>query len=523
MYSNNDFRDYQELYHAEGEKKKWNWLPGGKNPPEYNHWYYMTHPEKWDITKKGKEVLDAAGKKVNEFIDNSETELDNKLRDATKTAYNTAKNKVTNTNAYQNAKSVVGDIRKSTEASQRKDDANRRADKAASAAERYKEQAKVSTGADRQRYLRLARQAEETEKRNRSQAGQESVNAKGYAKRASNTAKSSVTNTADMYKGMARTAGEKVSTGISNTVNGVRTGINRAISNSPTQVDNDLRRAAKNAVSGNFGDSWQNLKRAGQHAKEDIGDAVNNTVERTKNKIAEGVRKSDTMTDDFALRAIRNATNGNWDEAKADAKKSARQAKQDVLDATEPIRTAVSTAVSNVTDTANRLKNAAKGVTGLSAKEVSENPYASQAARDSAKKSYDNSVAGISNTAKNNSIQAAKTASKSISDIYQNAKKELSDIGEKFGWNSPEYLKAVRDAYTDVKGRVTSLGSDLRTRFENAPGTVNSAIESGLDWISNGFEGLLDNIDLDVLKTKNKYDEEIYTQGGQRRSSNSKK
>lgn len=502
MYSNNDFRDYQELYHAEGEKKKWNWLPGGKNPPEYNHWYYMTHPEKWDITKKGKEVLDAAGKKVNEFIDNSETELDNKLRDATKTAYDNAKNKVTSSNAYQTAKNIAGDVRKSTELMDRRDKANRRADtyanRASEAEKKYqsnhstgnyyaqKEAVKNKNEADK--YNSLAEQ-------NRRSAARYNSTSKGYLDRASNAAKSAARNTVgnaiDSARLGAQELADRVGTGIKDTASNLNRNIRENARNNRTQVDDALIRAVDSARRGSLKGVGRNLSDAGREAGKEVKNALGSAV----SKVTETADK------------LKNAANAYGAYRNLEKANRAYDENQDAV--TRNART-------NAENEFNKAASRSGGQLGVKAGDAKNN-LINQAGV--AKNNAQNALG----TLKNKSIIAAQTASMEISDIYSKAKDKLSDIGEKFGWNSPEYLRAVKDTYSDVKGQVTSLGSDLRTRFENAPGTVNSAIESGLDWISNGFYGLLDNIDLDVLKTKNKYDEEIYTQGGQRRSSNSKK
>ena len=48
-YTYNDWR-----YYLQHKESKWEWKDG-KNSSEYNHWYYLTHPEKW-----GKAIGDAA-------------------------------------------------------------------------------------------------------------------------------------------------------------------------------------------------------------------------------------------------------------------------------------------------------------------------------------------------------------------------------------------------------------------------------------------------------------------------------
>lgn len=92
----------KELYH-------WSW-PKGNNSPEYNHWYYVTHPEKWGqlardkikdtdnkVDDKALELYDKYApivkKEASEFVDFgvrfSPTKVDNFLL----SAYRSAKNK----------------------------------------------------------------------------------------------------------------------------------------------------------------------------------------------------------------------------------------------------------------------------------------------------------------------------------------------------------------------------------------------------------------------------------------------
>lgn len=44
---------------------KWEW-PDGKNTPEYNHWYYVTHPEKWPALAKN--AVDDISRQVDDII-----------------------------------------------------------------------------------------------------------------------------------------------------------------------------------------------------------------------------------------------------------------------------------------------------------------------------------------------------------------------------------------------------------------------------------------------------------------------
>lgn len=92
----------KELYH-------WSW-PKGNNSPEYNHWYYVTHPEKWGqlardkikdtdnkVDDKALELYDKyapivkkeAGEIVDFGVRLSPTKVDNFLL----SAYRSAKNK----------------------------------------------------------------------------------------------------------------------------------------------------------------------------------------------------------------------------------------------------------------------------------------------------------------------------------------------------------------------------------------------------------------------------------------------
>lgn len=81
MYSENDFRYYQEahLAHAD-EKSKWKWLPGGKNPPDYNKWYYETVTKVKNAAKKaGEDIAEGAKTAVEntkEFVTGDKAEKD---------------------------------------------------------------------------------------------------------------------------------------------------------------------------------------------------------------------------------------------------------------------------------------------------------------------------------------------------------------------------------------------------------------------------------------------------------------
>lgn len=459
----------------------------------------MTHPEKWGITKAGQQAVDAVKKGVNEFVEGTSTDLDDKALAGLKSGYNTAKNAVTNTNAYKNAKNVASDVRRSTEAMQRRDEANRTANKAASAAESYREKAKTSTGADKQRYTRLAKQAEETEKRNRSQAGQESVNANGYATRARNTAKSSVTNTVDMYKNR-----------IGNAIDDTKLNINRRITNNNTQVDNYLRNAVREASKGNFKAAGNGLRNAGRQAVRETGDAVrrgvrnagetiSNTVDNAKTAINKRIDDSDTVADNMAREAFRNLREGNTNLAKGYARGAVRATTNDV-------KKALGNAVDNVGNTVNKLKNAAEGYdaykdlerTNRKFNSVTDNPSkisdAERRLADARSKeggATGSRLAETTSAAKKNSIEAARTASKSVKDIYDNAMRELGDIRDKYGQNSPQYLQALVDIKQDAIQAVKDTGSQIRTAFQNAPGTVTNVMSSGAEWISNTFDGLI--------------------------------
>lgn len=516
MYSNNDFRSYQELYHAEEKKKaKWPWLPGGKNTPEYNHWYYMTHPEKWGITKAGQQALDAAGNAVNKFVQGTETDLDDKALAGLKSGYNTAKNAVTSTNAYKNAKNVASDVRRSTEAMQRRDDADRTANKAASAAESYREKAKTSTGADKQRYTRLAKQAEETEKRNRSQAGQESVNAKGYATRARNTAKSAVTNTVDMYKNR-----------IGNAIDDTKLNINRRITNNNTQVDNYLRNAVKEASEGNFKAAGNGLKNAGRQAvreagdairrgARDAGDAIGDATNKLERRVREGVRNSNTQVDDHLVRAFDRLTDKDQKDIAKRLKGAGREAVGAGREAVSDVKKALGNAVDNVGNTVNKLKNAAEGYdaykdlerTNRKFDSVTDNPSkisdAERRLADARSKEGGATGARLAETTSNtkkNSIEAAKTASKSVREIYDHAMKELGDIRDKYGQNSPQYLQALKDAKDDALDAIDKTGSQLRIKFYTSAGTVASEMGSGAEWIANAFDGLISREEIAMME-----------------------
>lgn len=84
-YSYNDFRNYQELYH-----RNWDW-PNGNNSKEYNHWYYMTHPEKW------KQV---AGEAIDKIVKETDTDLDNKAWEYAKKKAPAVKKELTNFGNY---------------------------------------------------------------------------------------------------------------------------------------------------------------------------------------------------------------------------------------------------------------------------------------------------------------------------------------------------------------------------------------------------------------------------------------
>ena len=502
MYSNKDFRSYQELYHAEEKKKnKWPWLPGGKNTPEYNHWYYMTHPEKWGITKAGQQAVDAVKKGVDDFTNWTETDLDNKAVDALSRGYNTAKNAVTNSNAYktaknavtnsntyQTAKKTVNNVRAATEAMQRRDafaererDAQDKQYKAratnygagnvanntyaSSAAQQAASSAQRKAQQDTDVYSRRANTMNERKK-------QESANASRYLNRAGETAKN---------------LGGSVVNDSKNLGTSIKNRVNNAIDNNNTQVDNRLRDAFREARSGNWKGAAGSLRNAGSTAVSETKKTINKKANETRNAINKRIDDSDTVADNMAREAFRNLREGNTNLAKGYARGAVKAATNDA-------KKALGNAVDNVGNTVSKVKNAAEGYDAY--KDREKNNSATNQRRLGEARSKEGGETGarlaeMTSNAKKNSIEAAKTASKSVRDIYDHAMKELGDIRDKYGQNSPQYLEALKDIKQDAIQAVTSTGSSIRTAFQNAPGTVMSVMSSGAEWISNTFDGLI--------------------------------
>lgn len=481
MYSNNDFRSYQELYHAEEKKKaKWPWLPGGKNTPEYNHWYYMTHPEKWGITKAGQQAVDAVKKGVDDFTNWTETDLDNKAVDALSRGYNTAKNAVTNTNTYKTAKSAYGDVRKATEAMQRRDDAARRADNYSSKADaenkKYQEyQTNRHTGNYyAQKTAAQTKKSAEQSKNysdrynrfadyNRSEAAKENSRANGYLDRAKNTATSAVRNTVgnavDSARLGAQELGSRVSTGVKNATNTLKSIPKKITDSTNTTIDDNLRRAAESALSGRGKEAGYYARSAASTAANGVKNALGTAVKNVSDAASKvknageaygAYRKLEKANRDYEA----NPTSQN----RAKQRIAQREFDKERQDEGGEIGVRAGDARNNLINTAKVAKANTQNMVG---------------------------------TAKNNSIIAAQRASKSVKDIYDKAMKELGDIRDKYGQNSPQYLEALKDLKQDAIQAVTSTGSSIRTAFQNAPGTVMSVMSSGAEWISNTFDGLI--------------------------------
>ena len=563
MYSNNDFRSYQELYHAEEKKKKWDWLPGGKNTPEYNHWYYMTHPEKWGITKAGQQALDAAGNAINKFTDWTETDLDNKAVDAISKGYNKAKTAVTNSNAYKTAKSAYGDVRKATEAMQRRDEANKRANdysNRASKSSREASDANLMAGASRRdaamRELEGNHQAARAANRssvayssrsanankqadrygrfadyNQRQAAQESSRANGYLDRAKNTvtnaARNAVGNAIDSARNANKAIGDAVQTKFENArdtdtmaddfawralqragqgdlrgaaesgAEAVRRGVkdasnaagrkikeaaNSFINDSNTEVDNRLRDAYRTARDGNKAYSREYLKSAARQAGREVGEAmgaavekVNETVTKLKAAANKAITDSSTQVDDRLRDAYRSARSGDYRNA-----------------ANELGRAVGAGSGRAPMDNANGIDKRVRSV-----KNDGRAPMTNATGIDS----------NPSTQARPQSDAAAKRASKAVRKAYDDAMEAVKEAKERYGEGSLQYIQAVQDAFADAKKAISVSGDALRTKFDGATGTIDSAIDSGLEWLNGTYENMIEPIE---YRTKLMRDTENY-------------
>ena len=577
MYSNNDFRSYQELYHAEEKKKKWDWLPGGKNTPEYNHWYYMTHPEKWGITKAGQQALDAAGNAINKFTDWTETDLDNKAVDAISKGYNKAKTAVTSTNAYKNAKSAYGDVRKATEAMQRRDDATRRANdysNRASKSFREASDANLMAGASRRdaamRELEGNHQAARAANRssvayssrsanankqadrynrfadyNQRQAAQESSRANGYLDRAKNTvtnaARNAVGNTIDSARNANKAIGDAVQTKFENA------------RNTDTMADDFAWRALQRAGRGDLKGAAESGAEAIRRGVKDANKAAGNAIQ----KKLEGSRDTDTMADDFAWRALQRAGQGDLRGAAESGAEAVRRGVKDASNAAgRKIKEAANSFINDSnTEVDNRLRDAYR--TARDGNKASSREYLKSAARQAGREvgeamgaavekvgnvvSRLKSAAGRSNETESNNVDkrvvsirpnnrapmtnasgidsnpstqarpqsdaAAKRASKAVRKAYDDAMEAVREAKERYGEGSLQYIQAVQDAFADAKKAISVSGDALRTKFDGATGTIDSAIDNGLEWLNGTYENMIEPIE---YRTKLMRDTENY-------------
>lgn len=288
MYSYNDWRSY-ELYHASA-------FPGkgfikGKNTPEYNKWYYMTHPEKWGITKAAVGMYD----KAKEFANNTETDLDDRFLDAVGEGANRLKTGLKNNSAVQ-------DVRRSTEALQRRDTARRNAEAeraGAKNAERGRDAASSASSSAGRRAKQLDNEAQfHTRNANNysRQANQESANADAYARRARNTVGNAVRNTVGSAVGAARNAGQRIL--------------------DATTIDEKLGNAAGALRRGDFRGAASSARAAGREAGERLGNAARNTGRR----VLDSTNLDERAADAIGLTARRERDAAR--EAEANARSS---------------------------------------------------------------------------------------------------------------------------------------------------------------------------------------------------------
>lgn len=412
MYSYNDWRSY-ELYHASA-------FPGkgfvkGKNTPEYNRWYYMTHPEKWGVTKAAVGMYD----KAKDFAENTETDLDDRFLNAVGEGANRLKTGLKNNSAVQ-------DVRRSTEALQRRDQqralANRQRERERSARDNaYNSRATrdgadtvannphasqaardAASGASRRAnsnanmYDAQARSYGQSASRAERRANQESANADAYARRARNTVGNAVRNTVGSAVGAARNAGQRIL--------------------DATTIDEKLGTAAGALKRGNFRGAATAARAAGREAGERLGNAANRAVGAAKDAINDRIDRSSTVADDMAREAYRNLRSGNTNLAKGYARGAARAVGNDIgnaartgagavvggaralgqraLDATtidERVSNAVGTARNHATNAAGVVKNTVQNYRGLAEnnRQIAEQGYKYGQALANAQREYD--------------------------------------------------------------------------------------------------------------------------------------
>lgn len=382
MYSYNDWRSY-EFYHASA-------FPGkgfikGKNTPEYNKWYYMTHPEKWGITKAAVGMYDKAKDAVNDFVENTDTDLDNQALDLArrgKNAIGRGINKaLSKTTVDDNISRGVKSVRASTEALQRRDSANRQAQD-------------YSQKAANARKIGANKQAEKYEA------------AAGRATRTAQNAQSQFNSTAT-GRGLRRASDAvgNVKTAVSNT--------GRRILDSTT-IDDNIVDAGRNLAKGNFRGARDAAKRVGYEA----GSMLRGAGQRVLNS---------TDLDDRAIGAARSA----------------------------------GTAV----------RNAVRGATGLSARDVANDPNASQAARDAANRSYQNSLAGRADAAG----RALRTGAGAVAGGAKTAVDNARDLGRRALDATTIDESLGRAASNFAKGNFKAAGANVRNAGREAGEVIGNA------------------------------------------------
>lgn len=536
MYSENDFRYYQggALSHAEGEKKIWDWLPGGKNPPEYNKWYYATHPEKWGITKAAKDVYN----KAKDLAENTETDLDDRALAALGRGANRVKEGLKNN-------SVVSNTRRSTEALQRRDSAQRKANDArAKADEAYK----AGRTSQAERYYKEAQGYERQAKTYGNQARAARNNAgtaiqRGARNTVENVGRSArnlgqralnATTIDDSLREAGRAVKQAGYEAGSRAVGAVRSGAEavgrtarslgqRALD--ATTIDEKLGTAAGALRRGDFRGAASSARAAGREAGERLGNAARNTGRRVLDSTNLDERAADAIgRAESGLRRAGNAITGAGRNVLDTAGRGvgavvggARALGQRALDATNRDRNAAArdleTARSNYNELARQSSNAIGRMMDR-AEETGDPVSAQNAFRDlaadlarqnvstaqrqtreaegaynRAQDRYDQTPLGrAENAARNlkNSVGTADEAEIEATKAVKAAVNDYWDAVDKYGVNSPQ----AKAAATAAEGKMNSVAVSIIGRFGNAKDTIEGVIDDGQEWLDSITENI---------------------------------
>lgn len=208
----------------------------------------------------------------------------------------------------------------------------------------------------------------------------------------------------------------------------------------------DIKNTAKNAV-GTVTNAGRAVANVGRNIVNTATNAVKGATGNSAKEVANNPYAS-SAAQEAARRSYNKSVQGTVDRGVETVKRTGAEAKAAANNAYEGAKRLGTNAVNTVKGLPTAIANTAKGRTGYSAKEVANNPYASSAAQEAARKSYENSAARTIDRGVENVTKAANQAKDTVSTAANAAKGEVASAAKK-----------VTDTIKDIPSNVSNAVS----------------------------------------------------------------